>query len=87
MVTFLAAFLLSCIVANLLSSGSPGRFLVSYKLKMILAHLLAHYDIKMVGPKAERKWVASVAIPAVSASIQIRRRKETNNPPQQTTGL
>lgn len=56
----------------------PGRFLVEFELKMMIAHIFRNYDIQLLGEyngqRPETKWVAEAMIPDSSAKIQVRRR-------------
>ncbi|KAG6071489.1 hypothetical protein E4U30_007686 [Claviceps sp. LM220 group G6] len=52
----------------------PGRFFVSYEIKMLLAHLLTNYDIKMLGKRPLTTYVGLNPIPPIGACIEIRKR-------------
>ena len=55
---------------------SPARWYVSFTLKMILAHLLLNYDIKLANEKASHIFTWTTAIvPRFSTRIMIRRRE------------
>ncbi|KAL1880592.1 hypothetical protein VTK73DRAFT_5397 [Phialemonium thermophilum] len=53
----------------------PGRFFVAHELKMILAHLLRHYDLKPLAERPQPQWIGQTIIPPIQATIQVRRRK------------
>lgn len=56
----------------------PGRFFASAELKLLLAYLLVHYDLKIVGAKnGERPacfWAGPNHVPPLSAKVKARRR-------------
>lgn len=56
----------------------PGRFLLEFELKMILAYLLLNYDIELAeqhrGVRPESKWVAEAIMPPLEGKIRVRRR-------------
>lgn len=57
----------------------PGRFLLDFELKMIIAHLVMNYDLDLpveyggVRPKSE--WLAEAILPPTQGKIRVRRRK------------
>lgn len=53
---------------------SPGRFFVSYEIKMLLAHLLTNYDIKMLDERPLTTYVGLNPVPNTQACIEVRRR-------------
>ena len=57
----------------------PGRFLVDFELKMILAYALANYDLALPesygGKRPENTWFSGFGIPPLDAKIRVRRRK------------
>ena len=54
----------------------PGRFLVDFELKMILADLLARYEIELPGGvRPPNKWITGLAVPPLDATIRVRRRR------------
>ncbi|KAF7551669.1 hypothetical protein G7046_g7655 [Stylonectria norvegica] len=53
----------------------PGRFFVAYELKLIMAHLLLNYDIKMLDERPQPQWIGATIIPPLDARIEIRRKK------------
>lgn len=61
----------------------PGRFLIDFELKMIIAYLLTNYDLKFPeeygGKRPENRWVAEAVLPPAGAAILVK-RKETTAP-------
>ncbi|KAG0648808.1 Tenellin biosynthesis B [Hyphodiscus hymeniophilus] len=59
----------------------PGRFLLDFELKMIMAHLFAHYDVELLpeydGKRPQAKWVAEATMPPGEGKIRVRRREKT----------
>ncbi|MCJ1379500.1 hypothetical protein MMC17_002601 [Xylographa soralifera] len=57
----------------------PGRFLVDFELKMIVAYLVMHYDFAFVdadgGKRPETVWMAEAMFPPTAGKIKFRRRK------------
>jgi tenellin biosynthesis cytochrome P450 monooxygenase len=57
----------------------PGRFMVDFELKMIVAYLLKHYDIEFPseygGKRPDNVWMAELAIPPPGARVRVKRRK------------
>ncbi|KAL3421057.1 cytochrome P450 [Phlyctema vagabunda] len=57
----------------------PGRFLVDFELKMLVAYLVMNYDLELPeryqGQRPETKWVAEASFPDTSAKMRVRRRK------------
>jgi len=58
----------------------PGRFLVDYELKMIIAYILKHYDLEFPpeynGKRPPNKQVAELSMPPPGAKIRVKRRRE-----------
>ncbi|OKL63208.1 hypothetical protein UA08_01148 [Talaromyces atroroseus] len=56
----------------------PGRFLLDFELKMIVANLLMKYDISFPneyhGQRPENVWVAEVQVPPSWGKIRVKRR-------------
>ncbi|KAI0205956.1 cytochrome P450 [Astrocystis sublimbata] len=56
----------------------PGRFLVDFELKMIIAYVLMHYDLEFPseynGKRPQAKWVTDAIFPPEDARIRVRRR-------------
>lgn len=57
----------------------PGRFLVDFELKMILAYALANYDLALPesydGKRPKNTWIDGFGVPPLDARIRVRRRK------------
>ena len=57
----------------------PGRFLVDFELKMILAYVVLNYDLKFPesygGKRPESRWISEAIFPPMQGRILIRRRK------------
>jgi hypothetical protein len=43
-------------------------------IKMLVAHILLNYDIKLVGAKPKTAWIGTVIIPPRKARVMVRRR-------------
>lgn len=56
----------------------PGRFLIDFELKMIIAYVLGHYDVEFPaeykGQRPANYWVAEANFPPEGARVRIRRR-------------
>lgn len=56
----------------------PGRYIVDFELKMVLAHVLLHYDMEFPeeyeGKRPSGKYMAEVLMPPEDAKIRFRRR-------------
>jgi hypothetical protein len=55
--------------------NSPGRFLVSHELKMLLAYVTMHYEIEPLQERPVNSWVGPNILPPMKATIRVRRRK------------
>jgi len=59
-------------------NACPGRFLLDFELKMIVAYLVTRYDVKFPnkygGRRPEARWVVEALMPPSSAKIWVRRR-------------
>lgn len=59
----------------------PGRFLVDFELKMVIAYLLTHYDLEFPpeynGKRPENYWLTEAVFPPDGAKIIIRRKENT----------
>ncbi|KAF4997932.1 hypothetical protein FDECE_11945 [Fusarium decemcellulare] len=57
----------------------PGRFLIDFELKMILAYVLRNYDIKFPkeyeGERPPNVWMAEALVPPEGVKIMVKRRK------------
>ncbi|KAI1814156.1 cytochrome P450 [Poronia punctata] len=60
----------------------PGRFLVDFELKMVIAHMLRNYDIELApehnGKRPENVFRTEVHFPPDVAKIRVRRRVDKN---------
>jgi cytochrome P450 len=58
----------------------PGRHLVDFGLRMILAYVLLNYDLAFLeeykGRRLEVTWMAEVLMPPSAAKIRVRRRED-----------
>lgn len=59
----------------------PGRFLIDFELKMIIAYVLRNYDIKFPeeygGKRPENPWVTEALFTPAGAAIMVRRRAKS----------
>ncbi|KAK8059265.1 hypothetical protein PG996_009195 [Apiospora saccharicola] len=59
----------------------PGRFLVDFELKMMMAYLLQRYDIEFPpeyeGKRPANYWMGEAAFPPTGAEIRVKRRPGT----------
>ena len=57
----------------------PGRFLVDFEMKMIMAYVLANYDLDFPaeynGKRPENIWLTEAVMPPNGVKIRLRRRK------------
>lgn len=57
----------------------PGRFLVDFELKMIMAYIVNNYDLKFPdeynGVRPKNKWLMEVSFPPAGARLLVRRRQ------------
>ncbi|KAL7916890.1 cytochrome P450 [Trichoderma velutinum] len=57
----------------------PGRFLVDFEVKMMVAYLLRHYDIEFPneygGKRPPNVWLAEVGMPPIGVKIKVKRRQ------------
>lgn len=68
--------------ANLLIFGRgrnscPGRYLVDFKLKMLMSYLLTNYDIKLVdgqGTRPQSRWILEFIYPQGGVKMMVKRR-------------
>lgn len=60
----------------------PGRFLIDFELKMIIAYLLGHYDVEFPaeynGKRPENYWLTEACFPPDGARVRIRRKKNAD---------
>lgn len=52
----------------------PGRFFASHEMKLMLAHIVQHYDIEFMPKRPASQTIMEVKLPAESAEIRVRRR-------------
>ncbi|KAH8688748.1 putative cytochrome P450 [Talaromyces proteolyticus] len=61
----------------------PGRFLIDFELKMIIAYVLMNYDIKFPeeygGKRPENRWLTEAIMPPDGVKVSIKRRKATTS--------
>ncbi|KAM0231842.1 hypothetical protein ACHAP5_010914 [Fusarium lateritium] len=59
----------------------PGRFLVDFEMKMILYHVLKHFDIELLpehnGVRPESQWVTEAVMPPVGVKLRFKKRDST----------
>ncbi|KAL8737236.1 MAG: hypothetical protein Q9181_001890 [Wetmoreana brouardii] len=54
----------------------PGRWFAVQLLKILLAYLTLNYDIEPTGPMPKTTVIGDAALPPISASVRIRRRRQ-----------
>ncbi|KAM6513676.1 hypothetical protein FALCPG4_016050 [Fusarium falciforme] len=56
----------------------PGRFLIDFEFKMIMAHVLGHYDLEFPkeygGKRPENTWIAEALFPPDGVKVMVKRR-------------
>ncbi|KAI1342223.1 cytochrome P450 [Xylariaceae sp. FL0016] len=61
----------------------PGRFLIDFEMKMVLAYVLMNYDIEFPneyqGKRPPQRWMAEATVPPPGVKLRVRRRKGTFN--------
>ena len=58
--------------------NSPGRFFAANELKCMLAHVVAHYDVKLPGDTREipeQTWFGYNLAPSRTAEVMFRKRQ------------
>ena len=60
---------------HVLTTCSPGRWLVSQILKLLIAYITLHYDIQPLKERPLNTVFGDTNIPSISATIRVRRRK------------
>jgi len=56
---------------------SPGRYLATHEMKIILSMILLRYDLKFAdGVKPREFFIATMAITDTNTEVLVRRRKE-----------
>ncbi|KAL4953557.1 cytochrome P450 [Aspergillus filifer] len=57
----------------------PGRFLIDFELKMIIAYVLRNYDVKFPdeyqGKRPDNQWLTEANIPPPGVKVLVKRRK------------
>ncbi|KAH6982362.1 cytochrome P450 [Ilyonectria sp. MPI-CAGE-AT-0026] len=53
----------------------PGRFFAAAELKLMLAHLVMHYDFELQETRPRNTWFALNRVPPMKATVKIRRRE------------
>ena len=54
--------------------SSPGRFFAAHEMKLLLAHLVQHYDVEHLPKRPKQQTVMETKLPSDSATIRVRRR-------------
>ena len=67
----------SSVSDGLLMVDSPGRWLVSHQLKLMLAYVTLNYDIQHIGQRPVNQVFGDSVIPSRTATMMVRRRKQT----------
>ncbi|KAK4096713.1 cytochrome P450 [Parathielavia hyrcaniae] len=57
-------------------NACPGRFFAANELKLMMAHLVLHYDIELGGERPRNSWFGLNRVPPLQATIRIKRREE-----------
>ncbi|KAI4221182.1 MAG: hypothetical protein L6R36_007082 [Xanthoria steineri] len=57
----------------------PGRWFAVQLLKILLAYITINYDVEATGPQPEAKVIGDAAMPPTSATIRVRRRKQSDS--------
>ena len=55
----------------------PGRFFAAAQLKLMVAYMVLHYDIKPISEKPKGQWFGETVLPPLKAKLSMRRRKST----------
>lgn len=55
----------------------PGRFFAAMEIKLLLAHILLHYDVELRGARPENVRTAQSNVPGDKAELWIKRREKT----------
>lgn len=53
----------------------PGRLFAATELKLLLAQIIMTYDFEMLESRPRNKWLGFTRIPAMSATIRVRKRQ------------
>lgn len=54
----------------------PGRFFAADILKLLLAHIIVNYDMKLDGSRPENLWVMTMCVPNLQGEVFFRKRLE-----------
>ncbi|KAL8790014.1 MAG: hypothetical protein Q9195_006563 [Heterodermia aff. obscurata] len=54
----------------------PGRFFASQEIKLLLAHVLLSYDVKLAGPAPKATWYDRSRRPDIKAEVMFRNRSD-----------
>ena len=52
----------------------PGRFFAIQELKLLIAHMVLHYDIEPLATRPSNIWMGGLVFPPMKASVRIKRR-------------
>ena len=55
-------------------NACPGRFFAANELKLMLAHIVTHYDFELTDSRPRNKWFGLNRIPPMQARIRVKRR-------------
>jgi hypothetical protein len=53
---------------------SPGRFMASSMMKLIIIYLVTNFDLQSTGIRQPNRWFGSLILPPGSATIRLKRR-------------
>ena len=54
----------------------PGRFFASQEMKLMLAHIVMNYDVKIDGPRPKNIEIKGAAFPDAKAKLLVRLRQD-----------
>ena len=54
----------------------PGRFFAANVLKLMLAHIIVTYDVKLEGGRPEDVWYVASCMPNPKGEVTFRKRRE-----------
>ena len=57
--------------------SSPGRWFAVLMIKTMLTYLTRHYEMEWTGSQNELNVIGDAALPPISATIKVRRRKSS----------
>jgi cytochrome P450 len=55
-------------------NACPGRFFAASELKLLVAHLVLNYDIKLMPERPRNMWISINRVPPLKATIRIKKR-------------